>query len=315
MVDFFLLLLVFFNAWQGWRQGFVLELISLLRWAGSLLLALRFYSFVARWLGHVTNWPEEWQRPLAFLLVLIIANLLLYWLAIQVLRRLPQTVHQHRANRWLGLFPGFASGLILTAILAPFLLALPLPAWLSTPARESRLANRLALFSDRLETALSPLLDDAMRTLNRRLVPPESSARLALPFKATNAKPRPDLEAEILVLVNQERQAVGLSPLAPDPELTAVARQHSDDMLTRSYFSHYTPEGASPFDRLRAAGVRFLAAGENLALAPTLQIAHDGLMQSPGHRANILRPTFGRVGIGILDAGRYGLMVTQKFRN
>jgi uncharacterized protein YkwD len=66
---------------------------------------------------------------------------------------------------------------------------------------------------------------------------------------------------------------------------------------------------------MREDGVRFRTAGENLALAPTLDIAHNGLMNSPGHRANILRPQFGRLGIGILDGGRAGLMVTQKFRD
>jgi uncharacterized protein YkwD len=66
---------------------------------------------------------------------------------------------------------------------------------------------------------------------------------------------------------------------------------------------------------MREDDVRFRTAGENLALAPSLQIAHTGLMNSPGHRANILRPQFGRVGIGILDGGRRGLMVTQNFRN
>ena len=76
-----------------------------------------------------------------------------------------------------------------------------------------------------------------------------------------------------------------------------------------------TPEGRDPFERMREANVRFLAAGENLALAPTLQIAHTGLMNSPGHRANILQRDFGRVGIGIMDGGVHGLMVTQDFRN
>jgi uncharacterized protein YkwD len=66
---------------------------------------------------------------------------------------------------------------------------------------------------------------------------------------------------------------------------------------------------------MRRDNVRFSTAGENLALAPTVQIAHTGLMNSPGHRANILRPQFGRVGIGIMDGGRRGLMVTQNFRN
>jgi uncharacterized protein YkwD len=66
---------------------------------------------------------------------------------------------------------------------------------------------------------------------------------------------------------------------------------------------------------MREGGVRFLAAGENLALAPSLQVAHNGLMNSPGHRRNILDHQFGRVGIGIMDGGIRGLMVTQNFRN
>jgi uncharacterized protein YkwD len=86
-------------------------------------------------------------------------------------------------------------------------------------------------------------------------------------------------------------------------------------MFRRGYFAHITPDGKSPFDRMRSAGVRYLSAGENLALGQTLNICHNGLMHSPGHRANILDPSYGRVGIGILDGGMHGLMVTQNFRN
>ena len=119
----------------------------------------------------------------------------------------------------------------------------------------------------------------------------------------------------MLEMVNQERAAHGLDPVEADPEMTEVARRHSADMFARGYFSHYTPEGRDPFDRMREMNVSFRTAGENLALAPTLQIAHTGLMNSPGHRANILQPRFGRLGIGIMDGGRRGLMITQKFRN
>ena len=86
-------------------------------------------------------------------------------------------------------------------------------------------------------------------------------------------------------------------------------------MFARGYFAHDTPEGRSPFDRMREANVRFTTAGENLALAPTIPVAHTGLMNSPGHRANILRREFGRVGIGVMDGGMRGLMVSQEFRN
>ena len=75
-------------------------------------------------------------------------------------------------------------------------------------------------------------------------------------------------------------------------------------MLVRGYFGHVTPEGIEPFVRIEKGGIDYDAAGENLALAPTVEIAHTGLMESPGHRANILRPEFGKVGIGALNAAR-----------
>jgi uncharacterized protein YkwD len=146
-------------------------------------------------------------------------------------------------------------------------------------------------------------------------VEPGSEERVELPFKVENSKPEPALEEQMLDLVNRERISRGLKPLAADPELVPVARAHSSDMFSRGYFSHYTPEGKDPFERMKDAGIKFRTAGENLALAPTLQLAHTGLMNSPGHRANILNPSFGRMGIGITSGGRRGIMVSQEFRN
>jgi uncharacterized protein YkwD len=84
-------------------------------------------------------------------------------------------------------------------------------------------------------------------------------------------------------------------------------------MWRRNYFGHVSPEGHDAGDRLNAAEVSYQMAGENLALAPTLQSAHTGLMNSEGHRANILDPDFRRVGIGVIDNGYYGKMFVQVF--
>ncbi len=86
-------------------------------------------------------------------------------------------------------------------------------------------------------------------------------------------------------------------------------------MFARGYFSHTDPDGKSPFDRIAAAGITYKAAGENLAYAANVDLAHAGLMRSPGHRANILETDFGRVGIGVIDGGIYGRMFTQNFRD
>ncbi|HEX8098085.1 MAG TPA: CvpA family protein [Pyrinomonadaceae bacterium] len=317
-IDALLVLLVLLSVFGGWQRGFLRGLLDLVRWAASLLAGLRFYQPVARLVQPLVNWPEVWVRPFAFLLTASLTGLLVHLLGRLLMRKLSEDVHERRANRLLGLLPGLINGLIAAAIAAPLLLALPLPGGLGNSTRESVLASRLGVLSGRLESALSPVFDEAIsRTLNLLTVrpEPESNETVRLPYKVAETKPRADLEKQMLDLVNGERVKAGLQPLAPDAELTEVARKHSADMFARGYFSHYSPEGRSPFDRMREARVTYLTAGENLALAPTLTIAHNGLMNSPGHRANILRGQFGRVGIGVMDGGWRGLMISQEFRN
>jgi uncharacterized protein YkwD len=317
IIDIVLLLVVLLSAAHGWQRGFIRGAFDLLRWMLSLLAALRFYQPIARWLGaHINLWSDVWDKPIAFLLIAVLTGTAIFFLGVALLRRLPKDIHKRSINRVFGILPGLANGLIAAAIVAALFLALPLTESLRERARTSPLTNRLAGYTESLEAALGPVFEGAIsETLNLLTIRPESNERVSLPFTVASPRPKPELEAQMLELVNTERRAAGLAPLAADPELTEVARRHSADMFKRGYFAHVTPENRSPFDRIRESNVSFRTAGENLALAPSLQMAHTGLMKSPGHRANILRPAFGRLGIGIMDGGVRGLMVTQNFRN
>ena len=316
-IDLLLVLLVGLCVWLGYRRGFLHGLLDLLRWVCGMMAGLRYHEPLARAIGPHLGWDEVWDRPVAFLIAATAAGLLIQLAGRLLLGRLPEGTHERRANKLLGTLPGLASGLVAAAITASLLLTVPLPEGARESVRESVLANRLSAQTERVELALRSVFTDAVaQTLNRLMTTrPGSDERVELPFKVEVRKTRPDLEAQMLALVNRERAAAGLRPLTPDPEMTEVARKHSADMFARGYFAHQTPEGLSPFDRMTGAGVQYRTAGENLALAPTLHVAHTGLMNSPGHRANILQPNFGRLGIGILDGGRRGLMVTQNFRN
>ena len=134
-------------------------------------------------------------------------------------------------------------------------------------------------------------------------------------LEATDAKLelQPDAERAMLRAINQARREGGLRPLAWCESCAEVARAHSHDMYRDGYFSHEDLDGNDPFDRMKAAQISYGAAGENLALAPTVEEVHEGLMTSPDHRENILRPAFHEVGIGIYE-GPFGLMCTQLFR-
>jgi uncharacterized protein YkwD/uncharacterized membrane protein required for colicin V production len=317
LIDIAIIVLVLLSVLNGWRRGFILGVLDLLGWVLVVIAGLRFYQPVARWLGpHVDLWSEVWDRPIAFVAIAVVTGVFVQVVGNVLLRRIRKETHERTFNRLLGVLPGLANGLITAALVAALLLAIPFGEGLRERARESPLVNRLAIYAERLEGALHPVFAEAVaETLNFLTVQPESNERVALPYKVANPRPRPDLEARMLELVNKERLAAGLKPLVADPELTEVARRHSADMFARGYFAHDTPEGLDPFDRMREANVRFVTAGENLALAPTVQVAHRGLMNSPGHRANILYPGFGRAGIGIMDGGIRGLMISQEFRN
>ena len=117
---------------------------------------------------------------------------------------------------------------------------------------------------------------------------------------------------EMINLINHERGQRGLRPLKESRRLDQVSAAHSADMIKGGFFSHESPNTGSPTDRLRAGGVRFRIAAENIAMDVSVAEAHKHLMASPGHRRNILLPDVNRVGIGIQRHGRH-IYVTQTF--
>ena len=119
-------------------------------------------------------------------------------------------------------------------------------------------------------------------------------------------------EARLLALINEARVAAGLNKVQADTELRDIALAHSADMADHHFFGHVSPTTGTPTDRVRRSGVLVSAAGENVATALTPEVAHEGLMSSPGHRANILRPDWTHVGIGVTK-GDDGLVITEVF--
>jgi uncharacterized protein YkwD len=120
--------------------------------------------------------------------------------------------------------------------------------------------------------------------------------------------------AAVTDLTNRERVRAGLPPLAADPLLTAAAQAHSADMVARAFYSHTAPDGSRPWDRAAAAGSTRRSIGENIACgqrSPAEVV--EGWMNSPGHRANILKPGFTHLGVGFAGGGRAGTYWTQLF--
>lgn len=137
-----------------------------------------------------------------------------------------------------------------------------------------------------------------------------------------------DLERQMLALINQERTSRGLQPLQLEQRLNDLAEDHSEWMLQTDTFSHTGQGGSSATQRMRDAGFNFSgswASGENIAwqsergasgASDDVVQLHQSLMNSPGHRANILNPNFRYIGIGIEEGDFNGwdaVIVTQNF--
>ncbi len=120
-------------------------------------------------------------------------------------------------------------------------------------------------------------------------------------------------EQQALVLLNKDRAANGLPALKANSQLTLLARNYAQDMIRRGFFSHYNPEGQSPFDRMKKAGISYNYAGENLAVNTGIAAAEAAFMNSSGHRANILSPNFTEVGIGVARNASGQVYVVQEF--
>jgi len=124
-------------------------------------------------------------------------------------------------------------------------------------------------------------------------------------------------EWQMLIYLNRDRKDFGLSSLKMQFDLRDVAREHSKDMARKDYFDHVNFKGDTPADRLSIARVTDSTTGENLAkiggYPEPVKEAEEGLMRSPGHRANILNKEFNCVGIGVVKSKDGVFYFTQNF--
>ncbi len=124
-------------------------------------------------------------------------------------------------------------------------------------------------------------------------------------------------ESNVVTLTNQSRQGMGLGMLTENSLLDKAAQSKADDMLKKSYFSHNTPDGHTPWDFITASGYSYITAGENLAVNFTqAENVEAAWMNSPGHRANILNKNYQNIGVGIsqgLYQGHQAIFVVQMF--
>jgi uncharacterized protein YkwD len=311
-VDFIILIVLLYYAYEGYSNGFLGSVLGLISFVGSFVIGLKYYGVVGEILVKTFSIPQTFSNAIGFFILTFLTEIIIGLVLRKILSK--KLINLNIINRLLGIVPGVFSGLVILTFVLSLIVTLPLAVSIKTSVLKSFIGKELVGRTQGFEKELNIIFGGAVNeTLNFLTVEPKSNESVALNFKVNNFRIDREVEQEMFVLVNKERMQQGVGKVVFDEKLAQAGRDHCEDMLKRSYFSHYTPEGLSPFDRMMNAGISFNFAGENLALAPDVNIAMLGLMNSPGHKENILSPSFGKLGVGVIDGGIYGQMYCQEF--
>lgn len=301
---------------EGLRRGFFLQIIDIGGFLISLIFSLNFYPQAAQILAKLTTFPKIAANPISFLLLWLITETIYFGIISFFSKPILTKGHYLKANKILGIFPSIANALLFLSFLFLFVVSLPINPQIKKEVFDSKFASFLVAGASVLEKPFNSIFGPiAKQSLTFLTVRPEEKGSIPLEFTQSELTIDGESERRMLELVNSQRVKFGVRSLNWDERLAEVGRRHSKDMFERGYFSHFSPEGENVGNRLEVAGIQYNIAGENLALAPDIIRAHDGLMNSPGHRRNILDPAFGKIGIGVIDGGIYGKMTTQVFTN
>jgi uncharacterized protein YkwD len=317
LIDIAIVLLLLAAIWGGYRSGFIATTYGLATWVVSFAAAVVFQVQAAR---LVENFGVSLAtaQPIGFIVVLVLVEALFSIAGFFALTPIVRAVHRVRAietvDRVLGTIPAAARALFVMAIVLAAVVVSPVSSDVKALVESSRIARGLIDQISALQPTLANLSGQVGETVPLFVTKLGEDQREELDLPSDlQLSADPVAERQMFDLVNDERTAVGLAKLQWDDRLLPVARQHSEEMFRLKYFAHQSPVSGSPFDRLKAANITYARAGENLAYAQSVSVAHRGLMQSQGHRENILRPEFTHIAIGVISAGPYGRMFTQMF--
>ena len=300
----------------GYLRGFIKDFASLVALGLALFLASLYYAnfgaLITSWLGLSAGFAGS----IGFFVIWFLVELVYYVLIIWLYDKVPEGTRESPLNKWAGILPAGLRGILFVWFTVNLFLLLPFTGFIGDQFHGSFVSKILTkdnvALGNYLGKTFGPGDSDAIGFLT---VKPQSSETIQLGYTTKDVTTDTAAEKEMLVDLNKERSDGGLSPLVLDEKLSKIAEEHCQDMFARGYFSHVTPDGITPFARMDKAGIIYLIAGENLALAPTETAAMTGLMNSAGHKANILSADYGKVGIGVIDGGIHGKMFAQEFTN
>lgn len=305
---------------RGWLRGFVKEAMDLVGLLIGAFVAFRYSRSLGEVLESMSQTGPTGARYVAGIILFLLVGSLAA-VAAHYLGKVAYRPGFKTSNRVFGALAATSWGWLLATVIIMLTTVLPLRGSFDEAFADSVIVGAITnpegmtqrvvrtVAGDRLFSqviALEDLFGD------QQVILKEGESIPLDPVPVEDLSVDGVAEQRIFELLNGARIEAGLPPLVWSEALASVGRAHGEDMYVTGYFSHISPITGTIGDRVSSAGISYVIVGENLALAADAVQVHKGLMDSPSHRENILRPQFRRVGIGVID-GPTGLMVVQVF--
>jgi len=315
-IDILLIVLIVYAGIDGWRRGVLTLIATCISFLVSLWFSVRYNAIAGHFLMSTFGLTRVWTTVLGYAAVGVVSYVCIEVIMLSIFSKLPDRIIKSPVNSVIGSVVSCINMLIFSAFVLLLILALPLRGTVRQDIRNAHIARQLVVLAENYGGQVTSSLEEFAHTATKFLtVEPGSqeSINIDVPENLQDLQTNYQDEQYMVKMVNTERARRNITELQTDDSLSVLAREKSKDMFVRRYFSHYDPDVKDASDRADASGIRYGVIGENLAYAPDVLTAHTGLMESQGHKENILEERFHRIGIGIVDAGIYGKMFTQIF--
>ncbi|MCK4892264.1 MAG: CvpA family protein [Candidatus Pacebacteria bacterium] len=316
-IDLIIIFFLIIHFADGVKRGFYSIVVNMGSFLFSLFISFLTYSYSASFFTQNFAIETAYANIMGFFLNMFIIKFILLVVSRRALPDSLFIINRSIKRRAASGFAAFSYSAIVVFLLMSITFAFSLPHFLKNEFNFSTVGNFVVKDPIRINNGLHNIFGDALSVTMDKLdfltVETGDEKRIDLGFTVSDLSINKKLENDMLELINKERSLAGRKDLVADEMARETARKHGIDMFNNGYFSHIDLEKKGPSDRMKESGVEFNFSGENLALSKDLPSAHQGLMNSPGHKKNILHPFFHRVGIGVIDGGEYGMIFVQNF--
>jgi membrane protein required for colicin V production len=235
LVDVLIIGVLVYFAVQGYRSGFLAVIAQLISFVGSLFIALRSYSFIAGLLREHFMISLPVSNAVGFLIAAVVSELILGLALYFIIERIPPKVLRHSFWKVLGVFPSMIEGLVISAFVLTFTMALPIQPRYKEAISNSKIGNEIVTRTMHVELAMREVFGDVIDdTLTYLTIRPQSTEVVNLNTQVGELSIDENAETEMYKMVNQERLKEGAEELEWDPNLVPPARAHARDMFLQT---------------------------------------------------------------------------------